>query len=108
MSITAHRRLFAEVIACRSPVKCRLMSAMGTTCAQPPPAAPPFMPNTGPSEGSRSARHTFLPSFFMPSARPMDTVVLPSPAGVGFMEVTSMSFAPGFTSLRFILALYLP
>ena len=66
------------------------------------------MPNTGPKEGSRRARHTLLPSFAMPSARPIDTVVLPSPLAVGFMEVTKMSFAPGFTSFKFILALYLP
>lgn len=30
---TAQSRLLAEVMACRSPVKCRLMSAMGTTWA---------------------------------------------------------------------------
>ena len=39
-------------------------------------------PKTGPSEGSRSASVTFLPSFAMACARPTEVVALPSPAGV--------------------------
>ena len=35
----------------------------------------------------------FLPIFVMPSAKPTETVVLPSPAGVGLMAVTRMSLA---------------
>ena len=66
---------------------------MGTTWAQPPPVAPPFMPNTGPSDGSRRASMAFLPMQRMPSAKATDTVVLPSPAGVGLMAVTSTNFA---------------
>ena len=53
--------------------------------------APPFTPNTGPSDGSRSARTAFFPSRRMPIARPIDVVVFPSPAGVGLMAVTSTS-----------------
>ena len=53
LSINADSRLWAEVTACKSPVKCRFISSMGSTCEYPPPAAPPFIPNTGPIEGSR-------------------------------------------------------
>ena len=51
------------------------------------------MPNTGPSDGSRSASMAFRPLTVMPPASATDTVVLPSPAGVGFKAVTSTSFA---------------
>ncbi len=85
---------------------------MGTTWAYPPPAAPPFSPNTGPSEGSRRATTAFLPSRRSPSARPMVVVVLPSPAGVGVMAVTRISLPSGrgfsASSRRLILALYRP
>ena len=36
-------------------MKWRLMSSIGTTCAWPPPAAPPLTPKHGPSDGSRIA-----------------------------------------------------
>ena len=49
------------------------------------------MPNTGPNEGSLSATTASLPMRLNPSARPMVVVVLPSPAGVGVMAVTSTS-----------------
>ena len=49
------------------------------------------MPNTGPKEGSRNATTTFFPSFFRLSAKPMVVVVLPSPAGVGLIAVTSIN-----------------
>ena len=107
----AHRRLFAAPMAWKSPVKCRLMSSIGTTWAYPPPAAPPLMPNTGPKEGSRSATTTFLFKRFMPSANPMVVVVLPSPAGVGVMAVTRTSLPSSFSLFiteRSIFALYLP
>ena len=86
---------------------------MGTTCAYPPPAAPPLTPNTGPSDGSRRATMDFLPIFLSPSARPTDVVVLPSPAGVGVIAVTRISFPSGLSAISFrsllsILALYLP
>ena len=42
----------------------------------------------------------FLPIFLSPSASPIDIVVFPSPNGVGFMAVTSISF-PSFLSFRF-------
>ena len=50
-----------------------------------------FTPKTGPRDGSRSARHALYPSSRKASASPMETVVLPSPAGVGLMAVTSTS-----------------
>ena len=65
---------------------------MGTTWAYPPPAAPPFTPNTGPRDGSRRHKSTFLSSRFSASASPTLVVVLPSPAGVGLMAVTRISF----------------
>ena len=78
-------------IAWKSPVKWRLMSSIGTTCAYPPPAAPPFTPNTGPRLGSRMQSATFLPMRRSACARPTDTVLFPSPAGVGFVAVTTTS-----------------
>ena len=42
LSIMAASRLLAAPMAWKSPVKCRLISSIGTTCAYPPPAAPPF------------------------------------------------------------------
>ena len=91
LSISAASRLCASAMAAKSPVKCRLMFSIGTTWAKPPPAAPPFMPNTGPSEGSR--RHTTVrrPMRLSASPRPTVVVVLPSPAGVGEIAVTRIS-----------------
>ena len=98
LSITAASRLLASAMAWKSPVKCRLMSSIGTTCAWPPPAAPPFMPNTGPMEGSRNASTARWPSRLMPSAMPTEVVVLPSPAGVGLVAVTRISLPSGRSS----------
>ena len=70
------------------------------------------MPNTGPSEGSRRTTVVFLPMRFSPSVNPTDTVVLPSPGGVGVMAVTNTSLllATLSASINFSgnLALYLP
>ena len=82
-----------------SPVKWRLMSSIGSTWDMPPPAAPPLMPNTGPSEGSRTQMMLFLPSRASDWPRPTVVRVLPSPSGVGVMAVTRMSFPSG-SSLR--------
>ena len=49
------------------------------------------MPNVGPRLGSRSATAVRTPIFASPWARPTLVVVLPSPAGVGVMAVTSTS-----------------
>src|ERR1041385_8129527 len=65
------------------------MSSIGTTCAYPPPAAPPFTPKTGPSEGSRIQSAAFVPILRSACVTPTVTVDLPSPAGVGLMPVTS-------------------
>jgi len=71
-------RLFAAETAWMSPVKWRLISSIGRTWEYPPPAAPPFVPNTGPSEGSRIATIPFVPRRFR--AWPSPTVVgLPLP-----------------------------
>ena len=91
LSNIAANKLLAAPIAWKSPVKCKLISSIGTTCAYPPPAAPPFIPNTGPKEGSLNATRTFLPSFCKPSATPIVVVVLPSPAGVGLIAVVNIN-----------------
>ena len=57
------------------------------------------MPNTGPSEGSRSASMVSTPIAFIDSVRPIDVTVLPSPSGVGVIAVTSM-MRPSGLSLR--------
>ena len=109
----AHSRLFAAVMACISPVKCRLISSMGTTWEYPPPAAPPLMPNTGPKEGSRNAIIAFFPILAIACPSPTEVVVFPSPAGVGLMAVTRTSLPSGLSCKRAkrsseSLALYLP
>ena len=71
---------------------------MGATWAWPPPVAPPLMPKHGPSEGSRRQIIVGMPAAFRASPRPMVVVVLPSPAGVGLMPVTSTSFPSGRAS----------
>src|SRR3984957_6519537 len=50
------------------------------------------MPKLGPSEGSRRQMIVFLPMRLSASPRPMVVVALPSPAGVGLIAVTRMSF----------------
>ena len=44
------------------------MSSIGTTCAWPPPAAPPFMPKFGPSDGLADADHRLLADPVQPVA----------------------------------------
>src|SRR5688572_29771202 len=71
------------------------------------------MPNTGPSAGSRKQISAFLPMMLSASPRPTVVVVLPSPAGVGEIAVTSTSLPLGLPSSleRYsseIFALYLP
>ena len=64
---------------------------MGSTCAYPPPAAPPFIPKTGPKEGSRKATILFLPSRFNPKDKLTVVTVFPFPALVGEIAVTKTS-----------------
>src|SRR6056300_101986 len=91
LSIIADNNECADVIAWKSPVKCRFISSIGTICAYPPPAAPPFIPKFGPKDASRIQIIAFLPMRFKPSPRPTVVVVLPSPAGVGLMAVTKIN-----------------
>ena len=74
------------------------MSAAGCTVERPPPVPPPLCPNTGPKDGCRSVRATLLPMRASPWVRPTATVVLPSPAGVGVMAVTTTN-RPGVRRL---------
>ena len=101
LSITADNKLFAFSIAEKSPVKCKFISSIGTTCAYPPPAAPPFKPKTGPREGSRKAAIAFFPIKFKPSVKPIDIVVFPSPYLVGDIAETKINFPFGFSTWRF-------
>src|SRR5262245_19511909 len=71
------------------------------------------MPKQGPSEGSRRQLMARLPIRLRPSPRPTVVVVLPSPAGVGLMAVTSMSlpslfFCAALMKSNDTLALYGP
>src|SRR6266446_2839986 len=95
LSTAAARRLWAEVIAWKSPVKWRLMSSIGTTWERPPPVPPPFMPSVGPIDGSRRAMTARAPMRARAWPRPMVMVVLPSPAGVGVIAVTTTSLPSG-------------
>ena len=113
LSIKAASRLLAIPMAWKSPVKWRLISSIGTTWAYPPPAAPPLIPKTGPREGSRRAMTAFSPIAERASTNPTEVVVFPSPAGVGEMAVTRISFPSSLSLscsswLLSILALYFP
>jgi len=113
LSIIAANRLLAVLTACMSPVKCRFISSIGTTCEYPPPAAPPLIPNTGPMDGSRSVLITFLPILAKPWVNPIFITVLPSPKGVGVTAVISIYFPSGLSfnlsnTSSLIFALYLP
>ena len=89
---TAHaNKLLAEVIAWKSPVKCKLIFSIGITWAYPPPAAPPFIPKLGPKLGSLRQTILFFPILHNPSFNPTEVVVFPSPAGVGVIAVTKIS-----------------
>ena len=101
-SSIAASRLFAAPMAWMSPVKWRFRSSIGTTCVMPPPAAPPLMPNTGPSDGSRRHATGRLPMWPRPWVRPTSVVVLPSPAFVGVMPVTHTSLPSGRSLSRSI------
>src|SRR5699024_7862661 len=68
----------------------------GHNLGESPPAAPPLSPITGPWEGSRIATIDFLPRRFSASVKPMRTVDLPSPAGVGETPVTKTNL-PAFS-----------
>ena len=83
-SMRAASRLWAEVMAWKSPWKWRLIFSAGSIWELPPPAAPPFMPKTGPSEGSREVMMARLPMRSRPCTRPMEVTVLPSPEAVGW------------------------
>ena len=90
-SSSAASRLWALVIAWKSPLKWRLILSTGASEAFPPPVAPPFCPKTGPSEGSRSAATALCPRLTSPWVKPMVLTVLPSPLVVGVIAVTRIS-----------------
>jgi hypothetical protein len=67
------------------------MAFEGSTRLAPPPVAPPLRPKTGPIDGWRSASADRLPIRRNACARPIDVVVLPSPAGVGVIAETRIN-----------------
>ena len=87
--MTAARRLWAAVTAWKSPVRCRFMRSAGRMRALPEPPAPPLMPKVGPIADWRRVSAGRSPRRARAWARPMATVVLPSPKGVGVMPVTT-------------------
>src|SRR5690348_13719312 len=71
------------------------------------------MPKTGPSDASRRQSATLLPRWPSPCVTDTDVVVLPSPAFVGVIAVTLISFPSGRSARRSstsseTFALYLP
>ena len=70
-----------------------VMSSVGNRRDLPPPASLPWMPNTGASDGSRSVTIDRCLRRAVAVARPIATIVLPSPNGVGLMAVTPMYLA---------------
>src|SRR5690348_3037979 len=71
------------------------------------------MPNTGPSDASRRQSATFFPRWPSPCVTETEVVVLPSPAFVGVIAVTLISFPSGRSARRSstsseTFALYLP
>ena len=99
-SSSAASRLLAAPTAWMSPVKWRFRSSIGTTWVMPPPAAPPLMPNTGPSDGSRRQSSGSLPIFPRPWVSDTAVVVLPSPALVGVTPATQTSLPSGASRRR--------
>ena len=96
-------RLWAFMMSLMSPVRPRENSVMGISRALPPPAAVPLTFMVGPPEGWRRQPPTFLPILPRPSTRPRETVLLPSPRGVGVMAVTSMNLPSGLSLRRFMI-----
>ena len=91
LSAIAARKLCADSMAWKSPVRWRLMSAAGSMTALPPPVPPPLRPKSGPSDGCRIVSAARFPMCARPCVRPTAVVDLPSPAGVGVMAVTTIS-----------------
>ena len=98
LSTNAAARLWAAPIAWTSPVRWRLKSSIGMIWLWPPPAAPPLIPNTGPSDGWRIVTAARLPIRLSPWARPTVVVDLPSPSGVGVIALTRMYLPRGFSA----------
>ena len=73
---------------------------MGTTCARPAPAAPPLIPNTGPSDASRRQSTGLRPIAPRPCVSETAVVVFPSPNFVGVIAVTQTSFPSGRPASR--------
>ena len=99
-SIADASRLLAAAIACRSPVKCRLMSSPGTTWATAGAGASALCAERRPDGRLSEADERALADVAEPSVREIAVVVLPSPAFVGVTAVTAISFPLGCVASR--------
>ena len=95
LSIAAASRLWAAVIAWKSPVNWRLIVFDGSSRLAPPPVAPPCGRRPAPSTAAAAPAPTRLPIRRRPCARPIEMVVFPSPAGVGVIAETRISLPGG-------------
>ena len=73
------------------------MISLGRTQRRPPPVAPPFMPNTGPSDGSRSVATALRPDRSQPLGQADRVHRLAFAAGGGRDGRHQDQLAPGRT-----------
>ena len=92
LSSSAASSACALEIAWKSPVKCRLMSSIGSDLRVAAAGRAALHAEHRPEARlAHAERDAFLPRRRSACARPTVTVLLPSPAGVGLIAVTSTS-----------------
>ena len=95
----ANHKVTPDVIT--NPYPISIVYSDNTSTIIPLDLIPMFGNNTtGPTYMRLGFEHDFFPTLFKPSDRPTETVVYPSPAGVGVIAVTKISF-PSFLLLSF-------
>ncbi len=91
LSIIALSSECADVIAWKSPVKCRFISSIGTTLRVTAASGAALHAEVRPKRRFADTDSGVLADAVQPSPRPTVVVVLPSPAGVGLIAVTRIS-----------------